>query len=233
MNFGLPSTAVAASPSQYAMAMAQGGASLQPRQDLVRVYEKGLWSTQRYANAASPSEARLFTTPKGQVGQGFGTSLGIAETNMRESNRVQQNEAMDVFGLSAYVYYIDSDGVVYLDMANVLNNSVLVWDFSTSRLEIAPFYLVGAGGGIFGTTADTGASDGGNSSGSRVALNNGGPATIWTYQEQPIFLHAGTTFNVVQEWGPNVIAIDGGSGNSDLGVRITLLGRIQSAIAAG
>lgn len=207
-------------------------ASLQPQQDLVRLYEKGLWSTQRYADAAAVAgtESRLYTTQKGQVGQGFGAALSIAETNMRESGRIQQNEAFDVYAISALVYYLDNSGVVYADLANILHHSTLIWDFSTTTLEIAPLHLIGAGGGPMGATADTGGAEG--TPGSRIVLNNGN-GNVWLYQEIPIILNAGTTFALVHQWGSSAAVIDGGTLNSALALKTTLLGRFQSAITSG
>lgn len=209
-------------------------ASLVPQQDVVRVSEKALYSTYLYTAGQTLAgfQGRFFSTQKGQVGQGFGQALSIAETNMREGGRIQSNEAFDIAAISLLPYYFDTTPIVYEDIANVLFQSALLWDFSTTTLEIAPCHLIGAGGGVFGATADTGAAEGtgGNASGSRIALTNGS-GFLWIYRMVPMTLSAGTTFTVVQAFGDQAPVVFGGPNTSDLAVKISLLGKYQTALA--
>jgi hypothetical protein len=61
----------------------------QPK-NLFRYGEQSLWSTQLHADAAALANGtfRMFTTPLGQVGQGFTQSMSIGETNLKEGGRI-------------------------------------------------------------------------------------------------------------------------------------------------
>jgi hypothetical protein len=76
----------------------------QPK-NLFRYGEQSLWSTQLHnVNAAlSNGTFRLFTTPLGQVGQGFATGLTIAETSLKEGGRIPAGVAFDAYGISCLV----------------------------------------------------------------------------------------------------------------------------------
>ena len=59
--------------------------------DVVRVGEQALWSTSQLGPAAAAlanTTTRLFTTPLGQVGQGFAAALTLSETNLKEGGRI-------------------------------------------------------------------------------------------------------------------------------------------------
>lgn len=57
---------------------------------LFRFGETSIWSTFNFpgATAIANTQTRLFTTPRGQTGQGFANALTIAETNLKEGGRV-------------------------------------------------------------------------------------------------------------------------------------------------
>ena len=78
---------------------------LQQPQNLFRFGEQTIWSTQYHAGATALAQttSRLFTTPIGQVGQGFGLQMTIAETNLKEGGRVPSGVAYDVFGVATSV----------------------------------------------------------------------------------------------------------------------------------
>jgi len=208
--------------------MAQAGMEL-PKA-VVRVGEQAIWSTWQYANAAAVANTnnRVFTTPQGMVGQGFGAALTIAETNLKEGGRIPGGQAYDVYGVTCYPHYPTQAPIVSDDVRDVIDNLVLAWDFLQTLIEIAPAQLIGAGGGIFGATADTGANDGGN--GSRILANNGN-GQLWIYRRFPVMLSANSTYAIVQRWGGNAGVIDGGPTNAAMNVRIGLLGEYKTAIA--
>jgi len=197
-----------------------------------RVGEQAYWSSQRHLNAAAltQSEFRLFQTALGGTGGGFAVPLTLAETNIREPSRIPASYAYTVDAVSLHAYYQNNDPVVYEDLANVINQSVLSWFFTQTQFEIAPVVLIGAGGGVFGSTADTGAADG--TSGSRVALNNGA-GQLWVYRQMPVLLPSSSTFTILHTFGVDAIAVDGGLTNANLIIRCSLLGRFQTAIAIG
>ena len=109
-----------------------------------RFGETSIWSTYNFngATAIANSQFRLYTTPRGQTGQGFANSLTIAETNLKEGGRVPSGVAYDVFGVACHIMQGDSatDGApndfdVALDsqaliqnLINIQNNGVLSWD---------------------------------------------------------------------------------------------------------
>lgn len=214
--------------------VAGGGAlSMQLPTAIVRLGEQALWSAQRYvdATALSQTQARVFTVGLGNTGQGFAVGLTKAETSQKEASRVSNGQAFDIFAISCQTFYQDQFPIVGADVRNLVNNLVLSWDFNQAIIDIAPAALIGAGGGVYGDTADTGAADGGLG-GSRTTLNNG-PGTLWVYQTHPVMLAAGATFAVLLTWGVNATAVDGGTNNSSQIIRVHLLGRFKNAIAVG
>ena len=231
MAWGIPGVAALPAPGNSTPMMAL------PK-NVVRIGEQALWSSQRYADAAAlaNTEDRVFTTPRGQVGQGFANALSIAETSLKEGGRVPGGFAFNVDAISIHAYYMGGTAagafpVVGADLRNMQNNCVLAWDFLQTRIEVAPTVLIGAGGGIYGDTADTGAADGG-AGGSRIALNNGA-GQLWVYRRSPVMLPSDATFALIYQWGSNASVVDGGSNNSGFILRTHLLGQFESAIAVG
>lgn len=226
--YGIPGSAILPPP--------QAGSPLSPmhvQKNIVRIGEQAFWSSQRYpdATAVVNTTDRLFTTPRGQVGQGFAAGLSIAETNLKEGGRIPSQYAYDVEAIAVQPYYFENFPMVGADLRNLLSHCVLLWDFVQTQIEIAPISLVGAGGGIFGDTADTGAVEGGLG-GSRVNINNGN-GQLWVYRRHPVLLPSNSTFALLLSWGAGATVIDGGNNASAMIVRVILLGRFQTAIATG
>jgi hypothetical protein len=217
------------------MPPSQGGsqASMQLPTQIIRVGENSLWSAFQFADTTvvQTTDNRIFSTQLGAVGQGFAVSLSIAETNMKEAGRLPSGLAFDCQGIALQAYYKDSRPIDGADIRNVVNNVVLRWDYLQTLIDISPAVLIGAGGGVFGDTADTGAAEGG-SGGSRINLNNGN-GQCWIYQQYPVLLSANTTFSQIISWGRFAIPIDGGLGNSDLIIRSCLLGWYKTALPSG
>jgi hypothetical protein len=200
-----------------------------------RVGEQAFWSTQAYAAAAAVANTtqRLFTTPLNQAGQGFAV-MSLAETNLLEAGRVPSQFAFTVDAVACQIYMQDSSVVFYEDVANLVNDGVLSWIFTQTNFEIAPCALIGAGGGVFGATSDTGGVDGAGPAGSREALNNGN-GNLWVYRRYPVLLPSNTTFSIGLTWGINANPFTGGSNVvlSPTNVRVSLVGRFEVAIASG
>ncbi len=198
-----------------------------------RYYEADLWSSYYFLNAAALAGLTrdLFSVKQGGSGQGFPNPLSIAETNMAEAGRIASGLAYTVRQVAIEPLYDDSYPVVGADLRNLLNNAVPIWKFLNTTVEIATVSLIGQGGGIFGSTADTGAVEGG-SGGSRIALNNGAGST-WVYHELPVLLPANTTFSLQIAFGDSAIAVDGGSNNSNFIIRAHLVGVATSAVPEG
>lgn len=201
--------------------------------DLKRYYEGDLWSSFFFEDDKTLADfkADYYVTPNGQQGQNFGGPLSIAETNMEESGRIPTGLAFTVRSVAVEPMYQDNRPVVHADMKNLQSHSIFQWKMLNTVIEIAPMSLIGQGGGIFGSTADTGAQEGG-AGGSRILLNNGS-GQVWTYETLHILLSSSTTFRLQQVFGGNALPVDGGLGNSDLVVRAHLLGMITTAVPAG
>ena len=180
---------------------------------------------------------RLFTTPLGQVGQGFTGALSIGETNLKEGGRVPSGVAYDVFGVSTYV--IQSDGTADAagddldvpvnaaidinNLVNVVNNGILSWDFTQTQVDIAPIVLVGAGGGAFGViaAADDAAATFGNCT--------NGNGSIWLYRKHPVALPGNSTFAIVLRYGSRAEDIT----TNSIVLKVTLLGYYKNVIEIG
>ena len=231
--YGIPGSASMPAPIPGA-----GRAPMTLPKNVVRIGEQAIWSSQSYGNgnAIANTEQRIFTTPRGQVGQGFTVALSLAETSLKEGGRVPGGFAFSVDALALQPYLQGGTAatgpfpVVGAYLRNLQANCVLSWDFLQTRIDIAPAALIGAGGGIFGATADTGAADG--VGGSRIALNHGA-ANVWMYRRSPVMLPSDATFAIVITWGATAPVVDGGSNLSNVVLRTSLMGQFETAIAVG
>ena len=194
------------------------------------------------ANAVANTSNRLFATPLGQQGQGFGAALTVSETNLKEAGRIPSGQAYDVFGVAGQVMGHDTtnnqtdvpfniDGAaggatagLVADLQNIINNGVLVWDFTQTQVFICPLMLAGAGGGAFGAIAQNAA---GANSGS-MGNGNGG---IWMYRRHPVALPGNSTFAVLIQFGGFSSAL--GAAPAGVAIRVVLLGYYKSVIELG
>jgi len=206
----------------------------QPK-SLYRFGELSLWSTFLFQGGTvlASSVNRLFTTPRGQVGQGFVQALTLAETSLKEGGRVPAGVAYDVFGVSAQLLKstntqdqgtlsapIDT-AVEIADLVNIQNNGILQWNFTQTTVDICSVYLAGSGGGTGGSISTGNAADLGN-------LNNGF-GQIWMYRKHPVALPGNSTFAIELSFGSRAAVI---SANS-VAVRVSLLGYYKNVIEIG
>ncbi len=205
----------------------------QPK-NLFRYGEQSIYSTQLHqAGAIANSSFRLFSTPLGQVGQGFTNSLTIAETNLKEGGRVPAGVAFDIFGVSCMVALasanndtgtintaIDTQADVQ-SLLNIIQNGVLSWDFTQTQVDIAPVSLVGAGGGAFGSVSTGNAAD--------VGHMNNGAGSVWLYRKHPVALPGSSTFSILLRYGSRAAAV----ANNSVYVRVALLGYYKNVIEIG
>ena len=216
--------------------------------NLFRFGEITLYSTFAFPQGALANTSnRLFSTPLGQTGQGFGVALTVAETNLKEAGRIPSGQAYDVFGVAGQVMGWDAGAnTVDLpfcdmpaggagaapaaglgnvgDLQNILNNGVLLWDFTQTQVHICPLMLAGAGGGAFGAISQNAAAANSGSMGN----GNGG---IWMYRRHPVALPGNSTFAVLIQFGGRASALLGG--NNGVAVRVVLLGYYKSVIEIG
>ena len=213
----------------------------QPK-NLFRYGEQTLWSTQLHASngASNVSLAngtyRLFTTPLGQVGQGFTNALTIGETNLKEGGRIPSGIAYDVFGVACQVGRATStgdsalgDAISTADSIRILTeiqtNGILSWDFTQTQVDIAPVQLVGAGGGAFGSVSVTGATA------QTIGNLNNGAGSVWLYRKHPVALPGNSTFSILLRYGSRM----GGllSTSDSAFVKVVLLGYYKNVIEIG
>lgn len=218
-------------------------AALELPKQLQRASETALWSAQNLgatgAVLANASNFKVFSTAAGNIGQGFTTALSIAETNLKENGRIPSGAAYGVYGIAGQIYTVNASTATptapppAADLWNLTSNCILQWDFLSTTIDICPLSLAGAGGGVFGSTADTGGAYGGNPSGSSVSLNNGA-GQVWIYQFLPVLLPASTTFGIKLLFGSNAANVDLNSiASQSLIARIVLLGTYRTALPVG
>ncbi len=212
--------------------------------NVYRFGEQTLWSTLFVAEGAAIANGtfRLFTTPLGQQGQGFGAGLSIAETNLKEGGRIPSGIAFDCFGISASVAHsaaandvvggalqplatpIDNTARIN-NLNNIISNGVIVWDFTQTAVEVCPVNLAGAGGGVFGALAATTAAAG---AAQQVGSLQNGNGSVWLYRKHPVALPGNSTFSIVLRFGSRSPALDGASGS--VAIRVVLLGYYKNVI---
>lgn len=226
--------------------MESGGGMVPPvpfqtPQNIFRFGEQTLWSTLLMANAAviANSTNRIFTTPIGQVGQGFAGALSIAETNLKEGGRVPAGVAYDVFGVASEIVSSNSTGdtgrlalptdtdALIGDALNIVHNGVLSWDFTQTTVDICPIILAGAGGGLFGSLAVS--VIGAAPATIQVGHLNNGNGHVWMYRKHPVALPGNSTFSIVVRFGSRAADISGNSAS----LRVTLLGYYKNVIEIG
>lgn len=218
----------------------------QPK-NLFRYGEQTLWSTQLHpsGSALANGSFRLFTTPLGQVGQGFTNSLSIGETSLKEGGRVPAGIAYDVFGISCQIGVAESNesagtNAVLGDalnaqsavnsLVNIQSNGVLSWDFTQTQVDIAPIELIGAGGGAFGSIS---IDDSGAVATSTVGNMNNGAGSVFLYRKHPVALPGNSTFSILLRYGSRASAIPGGAGDKDFFVKVVLMGYYKNVIEIG
>jgi hypothetical protein len=215
----------------------------QPK-NLFRYGEQTLWSTQLHAGAAGAVSLangtfRLFTTPLGQVGQGFTNSLTIAETSLKEGGRVPAGIAYDVYGISCQIGTANAtgdggnlgDGVTgdaLRVLSEIQTNGILSWDFTQTQVDIAPIQLVGAGGGAFGSVS---IDDAGAGAVTTVGNMNNGAGSVFLYRKHPVALPGNSTFSILLRYGSRMGSLN--AGQSSMFVKVVLMGYYKNVIEIG
>ena len=221
--------------------MPPSGVLLEQPNRLFRYGEQCLWSSQFLAGATAVANQsfRLFTTPIGQVGQGFTLPLSRAETNLTVGGQLPQAQAFDVFGVALQIAHSTAagDGATLnapadtadeiSDILTVLNNVVVQWVFSQTFVDIAPAMLVGQGGGAFGAVAAAINAAAAVNTVQAGHMNNGNGA-CWLYRQYPVALPALVVFGVQLIFGSRAPAI----GANAISLRTALLGYYKNLVEA-
>ena len=207
--------------------------------NLFRFGEITLYSTHAFGSTAAAGQSlanstnRTFVTQLGGQGQGFGSALTQSETNLKEAGRIPSGQAYDVFGVAGQVFHWDpvaddfnepltDASMASSGLATVVNNGVLAWDFTQTKVFICPLMLAGAGGGIFGAVAD--------SAGNQIGSLNNGNGGIFMYRKNPVALPGSSTFAVEILFGSRAGTLPQ---NIGLAIRVCLLGYYKSVIEIG
>ena len=211
--------------------------------NVFRFGEQTLWSSLFLPNAGPVANGtfRVFTTPLGQQGQGFGQALSIAETNLKEGGRIPSGIAFDCFGISVSVGSTKAqtdDGTANAagaspindadrinNITNIVTHSVITWDFTQTQIDVCPTNLAGAGGGVFGGLALTGAANAATGS-----LQNGN-GSVWLYRKHPVALPGNSTFSMLIRFGSRAPALQTTATNYNSAVvRVVLLGYYKNVV---
>ena len=219
----------------------------QPK-NLFRYGEQTLWSTQLHPAGSTLANGsfRLFTTPLGQVGQGFSNSLSIGETSLKEGGRIPAGIAFDIYGIACQVGRAEgaessgtnallgdriSTDVQVGILGSIQQNGILSWDFTQTQVEIAPIEMIGAGGGTYGSVAmDNAAAGAASTSGN---LQNGA-GSVFLYRKHPVALPGNSTFSILLRYGSRAGAIpNAGDNTQDYFVKVILMGYYKNVIEIG
>ena len=239
MAYGTPGAFVATVPPSGQAGMIP---SLTLPKQILRVSQGALWSTWEYGvtGTAFGTEKSFFQIAVGQSGQGFTRPTTFPETNMNEAGRIPNGYGFMVDALAFQPYACVPAASTALnwpttvtDLLNLMQQTAFKWDLFGTTIDISPGICIGAGGGIYGATADTGAAYGPAGQGSMVALNNGA-GQVWIYKNEPIQLPAGQTFAIKQIPSTDVAAVNVDAvSNVVLRARLIMFGRFAQAVATG
>lgn len=216
-GFGIPGSGAASSakyiPGQGAFAIPSG---------VQRIAEQGLWSTFRFpaAVAITGTQPRFYSVQLGAVGQGFAQALSFSETNQQVANQAPGDETYEISSLAAEVYGATATAPLVGDLRLFQRLGAFRWEFGSVYIDVAPLSMVGAGGGIFGATADTG---------TPVTFVNNGPGSLWMYQSVVISVPSTQRFAMILVFGT------GGQAAAlapvaDTQVRVTMFNLARSAV---
>lgn len=189
-----------------------------------RLYEYGLYSSAQFAALANMNgqpATRLFSYGLGTAGPGFAVGSSISETNVQVGAIAPGNETYEVTAISMEIFGASNVGVLMGDLRAIMRLGVVVWEFgSTTFLQVAPISMIGAGGGIFGFSADAG---------TPVTVGNNGNGGLWMYQNVVVSIPATQAFALQCQWGSGGIAANTALTNATQ-IRATLFNQARVAV---
>jgi hypothetical protein len=159
-----------------------------------RIAEQATYSTLRFAagvNVSGSTDNRFFSSGLNQPGT-FTSPQSISETNLSTNGMLSGAETFEVSALACEVFGATNVAVLRNDLLLAQRIGILRWNFQDTIIMIAPLSMVGAGGGIFGFTADTG---------TPVTQVNNGNGGYWVYQRLVVSVSATQPFAVVLSFG--------------------------------
>ena len=148
-----------------------------PPTNVTRTYEYDLYSSGRFAagGTVSGQNIGLFNYAQNQAGPGYlGVASSVSETNVDVGGLMPGGQTFNVSAIALEIYGDAGTAPLIGDVRTVMRLGVAQWKFGqTTIIPIAPVSMIGAGGGIFGFSADTG---------TPVTQANNGNGGIWAYQ---------------------------------------------------
>lgn len=162
-----------------------------------RFYEYDLYSAAKFdaaTNMNGQADTLFFAYNTGGTGPGYGgIQASVSETNMQVAAMAPGNDTYEVTSVAFEVFGNANVAVLLADLRAILRLGVLQWQFgSETTLMIAPVSMIGAGGGIFGFSADTATP--------ATAANNGNGG-FWVYSNVIVAIPATQSFTVKCRWG--------------------------------
>lgn len=218
MDLGMPGSGASAAarhiPGQGSFAIPSG---------VQRIAEQGLWSTTRFPAgvAISNTTPRFYSVQLGAQGQGFAAAgLSFSETNQQVANQAPGDETYEISSLASEIYGEAAVAPLIGDVRLFQRLGAWRWEFGSVLIDVSPLSMVGAGGGIFGFTAD---------SGTPVTAANNGPGTLWMYQSVVISVPSTQRFAMLLELG-TAGQVAGLAPTAECHVRMTAFNLARSAV---
>lgn len=220
-EFGLPTTGGSA-PHSRGAPLGYGLFSVPT--GIQRLYEFGLYSSCNIAaavNLNSLATIRLFAYSVTQLGPGYAVVSSVSETNMVVGGFAPGGETYEVSAISAEIFGAANVAPLMGDVRAVMRLCVLLWEFGLNTvIPISPISMIGAGGGIFGFTADTA---------TPVTQPNNGNGGLWAYQNVVVAIPATQPFAVQLQFGSSGQAAAIALTNATQ-IRVTLFNQARNAV---
>lgn len=184
-DFGLPASSVSGPNGKENLP-----GLFAPPTNVVRSFEYDLFSSGRIAagGTISGTQMQFFNYALGTAGPGFAAVSSVSETNVDVGGMMPGGQTFNVTAVAVEIYGDAGTAPLIGDVRSVMRLGYLVWRFGqTTNVPIAPIPMVGAGGGIFGFTAD---------SGTPVTQANNGNGGLWLYQQVVVAIPSTQAFRL-------------------------------------
>lgn len=144
----------------------------------------------------------------------------IVDTNLRTAGQLPGQQAFTVKWMALQIAQLSTTktGVSYADYHAALDNSLLFWQYGQAQIQIAPAYMIPAGGGLYGVA--------GTANNVPAQYNNG--AGMFFHLREPVILAPLANFSIVWQFGAG-----SGTPSETLACKFTLGGAYEQAIEQG
>lgn len=179
-----------------------------------------------YSTVFLPTTATIASTTvsffgysTGQVPPGGTLNSTVVETNLRTPSQIPGQSAFTVEAIALQLWDNATAKVslTAADLHNVLDSSLLFWQYTQAQVQIAPGMSVGAGGGIYGVAGTNLAP---------AQLNNGAGGVFRL--SQPVVLAPLANFTISWQFAASAT-----TPAVTVGAKLILIGSYDQAIEAG